>query len=995
MLDASAIVEGDGGEIVVWSDISNPESVTSVAGLLLAKGGRKGGDGGDIETSGFELDVAGIDVDATAREGEQGLWLLDPFDYTLGSIESSTISSVLTNGGDVTISTAASSNAVGSGSVAASGSESANAGTITVDSSIVVSGSGSGKLSLIADKDIQVNASLQNLSGSGDLTLSSKTGVAINSGGSIDWDGGSSGLISISASQSGGLTGSGPIAIGNGLLVVSQGSNSGFGGIVSGSGGLQKNEGNGGLTLTNNHTYTGTTEVRAGQLVVQGSLSDSTVVDVSSGATYQLAAADTIGGLQGAGTTDLNGNGLAVNIANASTSTTFSGVIAGLGSGSSLNKSGSGTLKLSGTNTYEGGTSVSAGVLEISNASALGATSRGVSSSATSVDQGAALHIVGGASTNDFSLTEQLALGSSSGSGEAVIKLVSGSAVITNPFELAGDSAIEALSGELLLDDTTASSGAAMIALGSSCGLSNTCNLRIGGNSSGGSGTVKTFLDSSAASGSDGINLGSQNLTINNNGIFRISGASTVSGELLIDSGDLQLAHVDALQSSQITLQNQAKMSFLTDFPETSPSAYSPDIVTLGTGDQTLFVESGRTVVLNDVTFTGSGNFVKDGGGTLAFYDTSNGGLGVLGHTGTTTTLAGTFQTVNPAYASSSSSPAPVLEEELITEVDETSTQSDDSLTESTVLTTTSEQSLEPTPLAAEPEADSEDAELESDAEGRGLDLGLVDSDNEEEVIGSILLAQGPTDQAPMSSSASVGSGGAVAESAAGVESTAGGTDSSAELDGADPAALTPPSMSGDGYEVSLSLDSAFQMSDSGDSGSSSQATSATSAEAGSDPASGDGGGGAESRSSDGEGSETADAGESDGGDDGGDDGADSDTSEGDEGGAEDSETSEGDEDGAEDSAAANGEAAEKEGAKGDGTKRARPKAPSPAVAINRVDSKRASQNLAKGDAAATSRTLRGLNLPNMIRRSTPTPSVIVNSLQQVRQRIMSGQLPR
>ena len=39
LLDASAIEDGDGGEIVVWSDITNPDSLTSVAGILLAKGG--------------------------------------------------------------------------------------------------------------------------------------------------------------------------------------------------------------------------------------------------------------------------------------------------------------------------------------------------------------------------------------------------------------------------------------------------------------------------------------------------------------------------------------------------------------------------------------------------------------------------------------------------------------------------------------------------------------------------------------------------------------------------------------------------------------------------------------------------------------------------------------------------------------------------------------------------------------------------------------------
>ena len=72
-----------------------------------------------------------------------------------------------------------------------------------------------------------------------------------------------------------------------------------------------------------------------------------------------------------------------------------------------------------------------------------------------------------------------------------------------------------------------------------------------------------------------------------------------------------------------------------------------------------------------------------------------------------------------------------------------------------------------------------------------------------------------------------------------------------------------------------------------------------------------------------------------------------------------------------------------------------KPKAPSAAVAVKRVDARRASQNLASGDAQATSRTLQGLNLPDLNGRSTPTPAAIANSLQQVRQRVVSGAGPR
>jgi hypothetical protein len=50
---------------------------------------------------------------------------------------------------------------------------------------------------------------------------------------------------------------------------------------------------------------------------------------------------------------------------------------------------------------------------------------------------------------------------------------------------------------------------------------------------------------------------------------------------------------------------------------------------------------------------------------------------------------------------------------------------------------------------------------------------------------------------------------------------------------------------------------------------------------------------------------------------------------------------------------------------------------------------------LARGDAQATSRTLQGLNLPDLSGRKTPTPAAIANSLQQVRQRVISGSGPR
>ena len=44
-IDASAINNGDGGTVVLWSDVLNPDSFTTVLGEIYAKGGNFGGEG--------------------------------------------------------------------------------------------------------------------------------------------------------------------------------------------------------------------------------------------------------------------------------------------------------------------------------------------------------------------------------------------------------------------------------------------------------------------------------------------------------------------------------------------------------------------------------------------------------------------------------------------------------------------------------------------------------------------------------------------------------------------------------------------------------------------------------------------------------------------------------------------------------------------------------------------------------------------------------------
>lgn len=80
VINADAITNGNGGTVVLWGNDS-----TRAKGTITARGGALGGDGGLIETSAHFLDVSGITVNASAANGDRGLWLLDPANVIIGA----------------------------------------------------------------------------------------------------------------------------------------------------------------------------------------------------------------------------------------------------------------------------------------------------------------------------------------------------------------------------------------------------------------------------------------------------------------------------------------------------------------------------------------------------------------------------------------------------------------------------------------------------------------------------------------------------------------------------------------------------------------------------------------------------------------------------------------------------------------------------------------------------------------------------------------------
>ena len=127
---------------------------------------------------------------------------------------------------------------------------------------------------------------------------------------------------------------------------------------VSGVGDFVK-DGAGQLLFGGGHDAS--TLIKAGRLTLgSGSnLADSRSVTVNSGGIFDLDVSDLIGSISGAGEIQL-ASGVILGAGVDNTSTTFSGVISGLGGYSKL---GTGSLSFTGANLYEGSTSIVNGSL--------------------------------------------------------------------------------------------------------------------------------------------------------------------------------------------------------------------------------------------------------------------------------------------------------------------------------------------------------------------------------------------------------------------------------------------------------------------------------------------------------------------------------------------------------------------------------------------------------------------------------------------------------
>lgn len=232
----------------------------------------------------------------------------------------------------------------------------------TAGGSLVKAGAGTLTLSAANSYDgaTTINAGVLQISASADrLPTGTAVTLANTVGAALDLNS----LNQTIASLSGGGVAGGNVTLGSGTLTVGDANSTTYAGAISGATGNLLKQGAGTLTLSGSSSHGGTTTINNGTLEYGAAnvLGDSSSVVVAGGSLSILGYSDTVAGVQlssgsitGSGGTLTSSSAFDVQSGSA---TAILGGIAG------LNKTGSGTVTLSGANSYSGETLITNGKL--------------------------------------------------------------------------------------------------------------------------------------------------------------------------------------------------------------------------------------------------------------------------------------------------------------------------------------------------------------------------------------------------------------------------------------------------------------------------------------------------------------------------------------------------------------------------------------------------------------------------------------------------------
>lgn len=225
----------------------------------------------------------------------------------------------------------------------------------------------------------------------------------------------------------------------NSLFILDQSSSGAFSGLISGQGVFRK-DGPGRVTLSGANSYEGGTILAGGFLAVSA---DASLGALSGNLTFQGGGLATTTSFSSARNVNLGTGGGVIETA-AETALTLSGTVSGLGA---LVKSGTGTLILTGTNTYSGGTLIAEGTLQIGDGGTSGSIIGNV------VNNGALVF----ARSDTYAFPGTI-------TGEGTVTFLGGTVLFSTPGAYAGD--IQVSEATMTLQNTTSSGSAVTIESG-------------------------------------------------------------------------------------------------------------------------------------------------------------------------------------------------------------------------------------------------------------------------------------------------------------------------------------------------------------------------------------------------------------------------------------------------------------------------------------------------------------------------------------------------
>ncbi len=369
-------------------------------------------------------------------------------------------------------------------------------------------------------------------------------------------------------------------------------------GIISGTGTLTKS-GNGTLTLDGTNIYSGGTTISGGTLRLgnaAGLGAAAGSLTVNAGALDMNGKNATVGLLTGSsgGVITTSSNGSSVLTASSASNSIYAGGITNTSGTLGLAKSGTGTLTLTGSNSYSGVTTISAGALNIQNNNALGNTAGN-----TFIAAGARLQVQGGLTNMAELLT----------SSNGIIENVSGNNVLSGTITKVGSAV------------TLLSTSGTLTIQGGIDGTVNSVNLQGAG---GGeiSGVISTAFG----------------LTKTGVGTWTLSGPNTFStnsgGSTFVGEGTLTLAAASVTFGSALTVSNAATDATLNltsgtfNFGASNFAVGSGSAGTIGTVNQTggaVSFTSGNALIIGNGGVVNTGNYNLSAGTITTFASTNRG----------------------------------------------------------------------------------------------------------------------------------------------------------------------------------------------------------------------------------------------------------------------------------------------------------------------------------------------------------------------------------